>query len=119
MVEYIRTRANGAGLDNIESVLTRPDEPGLEPSSVDLVFICNTWHHIDDRLRYLGRLRRVLRPGGRVAIVDFKPGELPVGPPKGHKLAPEDVIAEFTQAGWKLREEHDVLPYQYVLLFEP
>jgi ubiquinone/menaquinone biosynthesis C-methylase UbiE len=119
MVEFIRTRATTAGLDNIESILTRPNEPGLEPSSVDLVFICNTWHHIDDRLRYLGRLRGVLRPGGRVAIVDFKPGELPVGPPKGHKLAAETVVAEFTQAGWKLREAIDVLPYQYVLVFEP
>jgi ubiquinone/menaquinone biosynthesis C-methylase UbiE len=119
MVEYIRTRATRAGLDNIEPILTRANEPGLEPTSVDLVFICDTWHHIDDRLRYLERLRDVLRPGGRVAIVDFKPGELPVGPPRGHKLPPEDVIAEFTQANWKLREEHDVLPYQYVLVFEP
>lgn len=119
MVEYIEKRAAKAGLDNIKPILTQANEPGLDPASVDLVFICNTWHHIDDRLRYLEELRGVLRPDGRVAIVDFKPGELPVGPPKGHKLAPEAVIAEFTQAGWKRREEHEVLPYQYILVFEP
>jgi ubiquinone/menaquinone biosynthesis C-methylase UbiE len=119
MVEYVRKRAATAGLDNVEAILTRANEPGLPPTSVDLVFICDTWHHIDDRLHYLDELRAVLRPGGRVAIVDFKPGELPVGPPKGHKLAAETVVAEFTQAGWKLREAIDVLPYQYVLVFEP
>ena len=53
-----------------------------------------------------------------MAIVDFKLGELPVGPPKGHKLAPNAVIEEFTQTGWKLRKKHDVLPYQYILVFE-
>lgn len=119
MVEYIRERAAKAGLENVEAVVTAPDAPGLEPASVDLVFICNTWHHISDRLHYLDALRAVLRPGGRVAIVDFKPGDLPVGPPPGHKLAGEDVIAEFTEAGWTLREQLDVLPYQYVLVFEP
>jgi ubiquinone/menaquinone biosynthesis C-methylase UbiE len=119
MVEHIRKRAAKAGLDNVEPMLTQANRPGLGPASVDLVFICDTWHHIDDRLDYLDELRAALRPGGRAAIVDFKPGELPVGPPKGQKLTPEAVIAEFTQAGWQLREEIDVLPYQYVLVFEP
>jgi len=119
MVDYLRERAAAAGLENIEAIETQPDRPGLPASSVDLVFICDTWHHIDDRLHYLDALRAVLRPGGRVAIVDFRPGDLPVGPPAGHKLAPEAVIAEFRQAGWKLREAPDVLPYQYILVFEP
>jgi ubiquinone/menaquinone biosynthesis C-methylase UbiE len=119
MVEHIRRRATESGLDNVEAILARASEPELAPASVDLVFICDTWHHIDDRLRYLDELRTVLRPGGRVAIVDFKPGALPVGPPKGHKLSSETVIAEFGQAGWKLSGDLDVLPYQYILVFEP
>jgi ubiquinone/menaquinone biosynthesis C-methylase UbiE len=119
MVEHIRRRATESGLDNVEAILARASEPELDPASVDLAFICDTWHHIDDRLQYLDALRAVLRPGGRVAIVDFKPGALPVGPPKGHKLSSETVIAEFGQAGWKLSGDLDVLPYQYILVFEP
>jgi ubiquinone/menaquinone biosynthesis C-methylase UbiE len=119
MVEYIRERAGQAGLENVEPVLALADGPGIGPASADLVFICDTWHHISNRLEYLDELRAVLRPGGRVAIVDFKQGDLPVGPPEGLKLSREAVIAEFSEAGWKLREDHDVLPYQYVLVFEP
>jgi len=119
MLEYIRERAAKIGLANVEPILATADAPGIDPSSVDLVFICDTWHHISNRLHYIDELRAVLQPGGRVAIVDFKPGNLPVGPPQGHKLAREAVIAEFTEAGWKLREQLDVLPYQYMLVFEP
>ena len=119
MVEHLRRRAAESGLDNVEAILARANDPQLDPASVDLVFICDTWHHIDDRLHYLDRLRTALRPGGHVAIIDFKPGALPVGPPKGHKLSSEAVIAEFSQAGWQLSGDLDVLPYQYILVFEP
>jgi len=119
MVEYIRTRAAKAGLKNVEPILTTPDTPGLGADSVDLAFICDTWHHIDNRIDYLNQLRKTLRKGGKVAIVDFKEGKLPVGPPQGHKLSRQAVIEEFTTAGWTLREEIDVLAYQYILVFEP
>ena len=119
MVEYIRTRAAKAGLKNVEPILTTPDTPGLGADSVDLAFICDTWHHIDNRIDYLNQLRKTLRKGGKVAIVDFKEGKLPVGPPQGHKLSRQAVIEEFTTAGWTLRKEIDVLAYQYILVFEP
>ena len=62
---------------------------------------------------------KALKPGGRVAVVDFQKRELPVGPPLDHKLAREAVIAEFEEAGWRLAAESDVLPYQYFLIFKP
>jgi ubiquinone/menaquinone biosynthesis C-methylase UbiE len=117
MVKYLGERAKKEGLAQIKAVLTRPDAPGIDSSSVDLVFICDTWHHIDDRLVYLEKLKQALRPGGRVAIVDFKEGDLPVGPPAGHKLTDQDVIAEFAAVGMKLLTHSDDLPYQYILIF--
>ena len=117
MVEYLGQRAEREGLANIRPVLTPPDEPGLAEGSVDLVLICNTWHHIDDRLSYLGKLAAALRRGGRVVIVDFKEGDLPVGPPAGRKLTREAVIGEFEKGGFRLAEDLDILPHQYVLVF--
>lgn len=79
----------------------------------------DTWHHIDDRLGYLRRLAGTLRPGGRVAVVDFREGDLPVGPPAGHKLSRDEVVDEFADAGWSLVAESTKLKYQYVLVFRP
>lgn len=120
MVEYLGARAEREGLPNVKGVLTKPDDPGLAPGSADLVLVVNTWHHIDDRIDYLGKLRKTLRPGGRVAVVDYKIGDLPVGPPEGHKLSPEKVVGEFAAGGFEvvLRDE-TTLPYQYVLAFAP
>jgi ubiquinone/menaquinone biosynthesis C-methylase UbiE len=119
MLRHLEARARKAGLDNIQTIHAKPDDPMLAPSSVDLVFICDTWHHIEDRTRYLATLRPALRPGARVAVVDFHDRELPVGPPRSMKLSRETVVSEFASAGFRLAEEYSFLPYQYFLVFEP
>lgn len=119
LVDYLKKRAGEAKLPQVVPVLAAPDDPKLPDASVSLVFVCDTWHHIDDRLTYLKRLARALAPGGRLAILDFREGDLPVGPPAGHKLTPDAVKRELETAGWKLVAENHDLPYQYLLTFEP
>ncbi len=119
MVDHIRRRAIEEKTPNVEAVLAAPDDPRLPAAGVDVIFICDTWHHIGARIEYLGRLRAALRPGGRVAVVDFREGVLPVGPPPDHKIPARRVIAEFEEAGWSLLSESDLLPYQYFLTFVP
>lgn len=113
MVWYLNDRARAEGLSNLISILAAPDDPHL-PQPVDLVFICNTYHHIDDRMDYLDRLRVQLRPGARVAIVDFRQSS-PRGP--DHKLDPEVVQEEFLRAGYTFEARHDFLPDQYFLVY--
>ena len=119
LVAHLKERAEKESLPQITALLVPPDDPKLPAAGVSLVMIVDTWHHIDDRLTYLGKLAKGLAPGGRVAVVDFKKGDFPVGPPDAHKLAPEDVIREFSKAGWALAERKDDLQYQYVLSFSP
>ncbi len=118
MAVYVRRRADEEGQRNLVPVLASYDDPRLPDGSIDLVFIANTWHHIGDRVEYARRLAGDLRAGGRVAILDFLPGELPVGPGPEHKLSAEEVTAELTAAGYRPVAAHDFLPYQYVLVFE-
>lgn len=100
-----------------EFILARPDNPKIPVESVDLIFICNTYHHLEDRTEYFRNLKSSLRPGGRIAIVDFyhddRSGEL--GFPKRHLVAKEKVVEEMREAGYRLEKEHTFLPKQYFL----
>jgi len=120
LVIYLRARAEKEGTRNVVPILASPDDPRLPTGVVDVILIVDTYHHLDDRLAYLRRLRTALRPGGRVVVVDWQKWELPVGPPPDHKLAREQVIDEMRTAGWALGDERaDLLPYQYFLVFRP
>jgi len=119
MVARLRERAEAERTVNVVPILASADNPRLPAHATDLVLIVDTFHHIDDRLTYLRGLRRCLRPGGRVAVIDWQKHALPVGPPPEHKLAREQVVEEMEAAGYALIGEPGLLPYQYFLVFRP
>lgn len=116
MVKYLRERAVKEDLDNIVAVQAAADTPNL-PEPVDLVLIVDTYHHIGDRERYFRNLAKALKPGGRIAIIDFKP-DSPEGPPKEFRFPPEQFKLEMSRAGYKLIATQDFLPRQNFLIFE-
>jgi len=117
MVATLRDRAEREQTANVVPILASADNPRLPPAAVDVILIVDTYHHLDDRLTYLQGLRRFLRPGGRVAVVDWQKRDLPVGPPPEHKLARDQVLEEMEASGYRLAAEPNILPYQYVLVF--
>ncbi len=117
MVKYLAERAKREGLDNITAVKAAPGDPRL-PESADLVILVDVYHHIGDREHYFGRLRDSLKPGGRLAVIDFRM-DSPQGPPKAARIAPAQVKAELKKAGYVLDREHGFLPNQYFLVFRP
>ena len=116
MLRYLGERAHREQLHVLQPVQASADTPNL-PEPVDVALIVDTYHHIDDRVEYFSRLKSSLRPGGRLAIVDFKT-DAPEGPPPERRIAPEKVIAELEQAGYALVGRHDFLPRQYFLVFQ-
>jgi ubiquinone/menaquinone biosynthesis C-methylase UbiE len=102
-----------------EFILAQPDNPKLPMDSVDLIFLCNVFHHLDDRPIYFSNVKSALKAGGRVAIIDFYHDERSgnVGFPKRHLIPRETVVAEMVQAGYTLTREHGFLPRQYFLEF--
>jgi arsenite methyltransferase len=102
---------------NLKAVHATPSDPKLEASSVDTIFICDVWHHVESRGEYLGKLKRALKPGGRIVVIDFHKKPLPVGPPPEMKIEQSELIAEFAKAGLKVARRHDFLPHQYFLEF--
>ena len=118
LVTWMADRAAREATPNVEARLGGLADPGLKPGEVDLIVLVDTYHHIDERVAYFQRLTAAARPGGRLAIVDFKPGEVPVGPPESHRIPQEQVVRELTEAGWTALPAPDVLPYQFVQLMQ-
>ena len=117
MVKYLAERAKREKRANVVAVAGAPNDPRL-PDKVDLVLLVDVYHHIDDRERYFRNLRAFLKPGGRIAVIDFRM-ESPDGPPRAARIAPQRVIEELDRAGYQVAKQHDFLPNQYFLVFEP
>ena len=117
MVKYLAERAKREKRDNVVAIAGAPDDPKL-PEKADLILMVDVFHHIDDRARYFRKLRASLKPGGRIAVIDFRL-DSPEGPPKAARIAPERVIAELKDAGYSLAKQHRFLPKQYFLVFQP
>ncbi len=120
MLDYVQASLKEqAGASVVKLRLAKPDDPGLPPASVDLVFVCNVFHHLENRPAYFEKLKQALRPAGRIAIIDFyhdhRSGD--VGFPRRHLVPRETVLSELTQAGFHLLNEHDFLKRQYFLEF--
>jgi ubiquinone/menaquinone biosynthesis C-methylase UbiE len=117
MVRYLRERAQQEHLPNVVSLLSPVDDPRL-PEKVDLALVVNTVHHIEQRAAYFAKLKASLKPHGRVVIVDFKMGDLPVGPPEAMRLSAATVTAELVAAGLaEVALDDATLPYQYVATY--
>jgi SAM-dependent methyltransferase len=117
MVKYLADRAKREGLKNVTSLTGKPDSPGL-PAKVDLILMVDVYHHISDRDQYFRKLKESLKPGGRIALIDFTEAA-PMGPPLLDRIPAEKVKAELGQAGYSLAAEHAFLPNQYFLVFRP
>ena len=116
MVRHIHHRAMTEGIGNVEARIIEPGDPGVD-ASVDLVFICDVLHHVPARQEWLAKIARGMKKGARLALIEFKEGPLPQGPPEGAKLPRRELLALGQQAGLQLVTEHaDLLPYQVFLV---
>lgn len=106
-LDEVRAALLAMHLLNVVPVLASHSTPHLPPGSCDVIFIADTYHHIENRVDYFARLATVLRPGGRLAILEYKPGPLPVGPPPEHKLPAGVMAEELAAAGWRRVESFD------------
>jgi predicted methyltransferase len=117
MVKYLGERAKKENLANLTAVAGAPDDARI-PAPVDLVILVDVYHHIDQRAEYFRKLRASLKPGGRIAVIDFRL-DAPTGPPKNARIAPDRVKTEMKNAGYAIDAEHAFLPNQYFLIFKP
>jgi len=111
----IQREVKASHVSNVKPILATPTDPKL-PEPVDLVFNCDTYHHMSDRIAYFRSLASQLRENGRVAILDFnKTGFF--SDLLGHGTSKELVRQEMKEAGYRLVAEHSFLQDQHFQIF--
>jgi ubiquinone/menaquinone biosynthesis C-methylase UbiE len=119
MIRHINRRIRDTKASNVVAVLAEPDDPLLAEQSVNRFFICDVWHHVENQAQYLSLMKKTLKPGGEVIMIDFHKADIPVGPPLQMRIDREDLIKQMESGGFRIKHEHTFLPYQYFLVFAP
>lgn len=117
-LEYINEQKEIVGnwADNIEPRLTPPDVPNLLPNEADAVLVVNTFSFIPKQESYFKRLKGGMKVNAELVIVDFKKGEIPVGPADDRKMEASEVRAILRKAGFRsISIDDKSLQYQYII----
>lgn len=113
---YLAERIERDSLKNIRLRKLPYDTPALDEDEMDMVFMVNTYHHIENRKYYFEQVLHGLNYDGELVIIDFFKKETPVGPPVDHKISMDQVEKELREAGFtSFEKEVDLLPYQYII----
>lgn len=115
MLSMLRRRAEREGLDNIERIVGTVADPRLEPGSCDLILLVDVYHELSYPEQMLTALRRALRPGGRVALVEFRAEDPDVPIKPLHKMSKDQIRREWEANGFEVESEFDELPWQHLV----
>lgn len=117
--ESIARRAGAYHVDNVEAIVNDQKDTRLAPDSVDLAFVCDTYHHFEYPRAMLDSIAAALREHGELVVIDFRRDrEINGSWIMEHVRAGKDeVIAEIRAAGFELVEERDFLRRNYFLRF--
>ena len=102
---------------NVTIVHASATHTTLPPLCVDVVFMANVWHELDDHSIALKEAARILRPKGRIAILDWRTNVAqPPGPPLAHRIAAATVVETLKSNGWSVERSGNVGKYGYLVI---
>jgi predicted methyltransferase len=120
-LDHIKKTCAEARITNVETVKCTATSAELPEDSVDVVFICDTYHHFEFPIRTMAGIHKALKPGGRVIVIDFhrikgKSSDFVMG----HVRAGQEVfVKEIEESGFrKVHEEKELLEENYFVVFE-
>lgn len=118
MLQIISERARRTGVNNLTTVLSTPSDPNLPANSVDLLFMVDVYHELEFPLEMMTRVREAMKPGGRVALIEYREEDPKVMIKAVHKMSERQVIRELTAAGFKHLKTVRSLPLQHLIIFQ-
>jgi ubiquinone/menaquinone biosynthesis C-methylase UbiE len=117
-LEFIQDHAQEKGLANLETVLATEEILALPEGSLDLIFMRNICHHLQNRAKYFRELRRLLTPHGRIAIIEYShPRRFSLRGIFGHYVPKETLLKEMSESGYTSQKTLEFLPEQSFMIF--
>jgi len=117
MLDIIGEKIRTGKIKNIETILSKESSIPLPDKSVDVLFMANVFHELDDRGGILKEAKRILSGRGRMIIIDWKKIEMEFGPPVGERLTAEEVVSICEKGGFTMLERLEAGEYNYMLVF--
>jgi ubiquinone/menaquinone biosynthesis C-methylase UbiE len=117
MIEMLKERITAKKLTNIEPIVGLYHDPNLPPASCDLILLVDVYHEFSHPVQMLASMRKALRPGGMVVLVEFRAEDESVPIKPEHKMTKAQITKELTANGYQLAREFDELPWQHMMFF--
>ena len=117
MIEILRRRLASQNVTNVTLVQGSVDDPNLPPASVDLALMVDVYHELSRPQAMLQKLRTALKPGGRLALVEYRKEDPAIPIKFEHKMSIQEAKAELEAEGFKLSKVDESLPRQHILIF--
>jgi ubiquinone/menaquinone biosynthesis C-methylase UbiE len=118
MLEMIQKKKREEHASNVETVLGTEDNPNLPANSVDLVLMVDAYHEFAYPREMMEAVVRALKPGGRLALVEYKAEDPSVPIRPLHKMTLEQAKKEMAVTGLQFRQNKDILPQQHLMFFQ-
>jgi cyclopropane fatty-acyl-phospholipid synthase-like methyltransferase len=118
MLSLLNERAKEEKLANIKPILGTPVDPNLPEGKIDLILCVDVYHEFSNPEEMLAVMRKSLKPGGRIALAEFRAEDPKVPIKPLHKMTKEQILKEWPANGFKLVEQFDKLPWQHLMFFE-
>ncbi len=118
MLTAVRGRVAEAGLTNVHVVKTSATDVPIPPGKCDFVLLAFVLHEVEQRASFVHRLGRLLKPGARLAVLEWEKREEDSGPPVAIRIDKEELAADATAAGLRVVECENINERQYYCLME-
>src|SRR5688572_8047090 len=117
MLDLLQRAVAKERLTNVIPVLGAPDDPRLPAESLDLVLMVDVYHELASPQVTLGHLKRALKPGGRLVLIEYRAEDPDVPILREHKMTKAQVKLEVEHEGFKQQRVYDDLPRQHLIVF--
>lgn len=111
MIELLTEDATGRGLGNVQGIVMQPNSVALRDGAADVIVMAQLHHELDEPAPLLAECKRLLRPGGTIAIVDWADADNGKSPPVGRRVPVARLQDELTTAGFAALALHDVYEF--------
>lgn len=117
MLTIIGDKAKANKFENIELVKVSDNRFGMDDGCADMALMVTVLHEISDSSEFLCEVKRILKEYGKLVVIEFFKEQTPMGPPIDHRISKEEVKSELAPWGFSLRQDFDLGPNFYCLVF--